>query len=219
MPSAEERKKRFLELKEQSGGSVAGIVAKENTKPLQLFFKDNGDITCITKEDDAFATAKSSAWQSWNFPNKDIAEVLANGYNKYHVTQDDQGSYHIALRPIIIPTFRVDNSFITEITTGNNDAEIECTITKNSLILKASDAVKEYYKDTFPISATRNGVRVLKFFITEVNDPHVVFYYKTVLLGELLVNDQLEFPLVHDFRQHSLYTRKLFDTYLRTDHG
>jgi len=217
MSSAEERKKRFLEAKKQAGGKVDELIVQEKARPYKLFFKDSGEITCITKEVDSLTAEKLSTWKSWDFPSEKILEVLEHGYNKFRVVADDHGGYHIELRPISVPEFAVDDNFVSEITAQDEDADIVCEITKTYLRISISDEIKQEYKDVFPISATRKGIRVLKFFITEPHDPHIVYYYKTVLLGELLVNDVLELELGHDFRNYSLFTKKLFDTYKRID--
>ena len=74
---------------------------------------------------------------------------------------------------------------------------------------------QEVYKDVYPISATVNGQRLLKFFLTAEHDPHVMFHYEIISLAELITEKKVVRQLPGDLRHCSVYTVKLFDKYQR----
>jgi hypothetical protein len=76
--------------------------------------------------------------------------------------------------------------------------------------------MKKEYADVFPISATRNGFRILRFYITRLQDPHIMYEYKSVSLADLLTSECVFRELGDNLEHCSIYTNKIFDKYVRT---
>lgn len=215
--AASERRKRFLESKKQSGGSAETLIERQKKLPWRLYFDDTGTIQCFTNQSD-FQPNKE--WLTYDFTQEQLEILKEKDHRKYMVVIDPKvdNLYHIQLRPledIYVPT---SDDFLMEVESGRADAEYQilCQIKNNSLIVSMHDDIKKEYADVYPISATRNGARILRFYITEPQDPHVMYEYKTVSLADLLTNESVARKLGDDLAHCSIYTNKIFDKYLRT---
>jgi hypothetical protein len=71
------------------------------------------------------------------------------------------------------------------------------------------------YKDIDLANATINGQKVLKFYFTAPNDPHVMIHSEYVSLIKLINLGKVMIDLYEDLTGCSIYTVKAFNSYSR----
>lgn len=214
--AAAERRRKFLEAKEQSGGSAEQLIESQKNLPWTLYFDSAGNIQCFTNQPEF---VPNSDWLTHDFTQDQLEILKDKDHRKYMVVIDPkvENLYHIQLRPlddVYIPSSR---DFLTEVeySDADSDYEIRCKIKDKQLIVSLHTDIKAEYADIYPISATRNGARILRFYVTEPHDPHVMYEYKTVSLADLLTHESVVRELGDDLEHCSLYTNKIFDKYQR----
>ncbi len=209
------RKKAFLEAKKEAGGAEK---LASQAKQYKLYFDKDGNITCFT----ASEVVVNPEWETYDF-SQDQLKILVGKektINKYRVKKDPNvdNLYSIELRPIENHVIDANADFLYNVEPSDSKIwDIKVKLTEKHIRVFLSDSVKEEYADVYPISATRNGVRLCKFYITAKDDPHVLFYYTTISLAELLTDEYAQRQLPSDLRSCSVFTVKLFDTYVRND--
>ena len=213
--AAEARRKRFMKSKDQSGGSAEQLMKNLKSRPWRLFFDDDGIIQCFTQD----PTIEPNAdWKTHDFSQDQLEILIDNDIRKYHVVNDQKvdNVYSIELKPLQSVKLPDVDDFLSEVTDEHSkDYEVKCSIVKDQLTVTLSDAVKEDYSDVYPVSATRNGYRILRFYITRQHDPHVMYEYKHVSISDLLINESVTMKLGMNLEHCSIYTNKIFDKYLR----
>lgn len=214
--AAEARRKRFIESKNQSGGSADQLMDTLENRPWRVFFDDEGIIQCFTQDGSIDARPD---WNTFDFAQDQLDILKKKDIRKYHVIPDPkvENIFSIELRPLQSVKLPSTSDFLYEVTEDlDSDYEIKCSIKKDKLMVCISDATKQEYADVYPVSATRNGYRILRFYITKPQDPHVMYEYKHVSLSDLLIQDEIYLQLGMDLEHCSIYTNKIFDKYLRT---
>lgn len=213
--AAEARRQRFLEGKKESGGSAEKLMEKLESRPWRLYFDDSGVIQCFTQDPDI---KPNNDWKTHNFSQDQLGILKNKDIRKYHVVVDPkiENVYSIELKPLETVKLPTVDDFLYEVTAGDqSQAEIICSIQKDSLILRIGDDAKAEYADIYPVSATRNGYRILRFYITKAQDPHIMYEYKNVGLADLLIETEVKIQLGMDLEHCSIYTNKIFDKYVR----
>lgn len=207
-----ERKKRFLEAREKAGGA-AQLQEQEMNKPYKLYFDSAGEIVCFTKED----VEPHEDWLTHDFAQEQLSILLENGTNNYHVVKDPlvDNLYSIELK-----TYAFTESFVEDylLEVGDNDvddSDIFCEVTKDHLKIWFSEKTKKLYEGIDPFSATMKGKRILPFYVTAKNDPYNLFQKHFVSISELIENDVVTLTNNGDFRNFSVYTRRIFVKYTR----
>lgn len=213
--AAEARRKRFLEAKKASGGNAEDLIECQKKRPWRLFFDADGTIHCFTQEENFTPSAN---WLTHDFQQDQLEILIDKDLRKYMVCADPKvdNLYSIQLRPLEDVYLPSSKDFLTEVTAEHQkDYEISCEIRGKDLIVTMSDAVKKEYENIYPVSATRNGARILRFYITEPQDPHVMYEYKSISLADLITSKEIIRELGADLSEHSIYTNRVFDRYMR----
>lgn len=213
--SAEERKKRFLENKQGAGGAQA-LIDNQKNKPYRVYFNDAGDIMCFTRDENQEI---SEEWHTHDFTQDQLQILKEKDLTRFRVKKDEKvdNLFSIELRPLETVYVSADEDFLYEIKPSDDKKyDIAVSVTEEHLVISLHKNVKKSYKGVYPISATVKGSRLLKFYVTAKNDPHEMYHYSVVSLADLLSNDQVKVDLDDDLREYSVFTNKLFDTYIRT---
>ena len=214
--AALERKKRFLAEKEKAGG-IDNLVQNHKEKPWVIYFTKAGEIVCFTQNN----VEVKDDWETYDF-SQDQLKILIDNMDdlfKYRINVDPtvDNLYSIQLKEINTIYTESEKDFLSEIEYGKSTSfEIKVAVNSAELVITLSNKSKEVYKDVYPISATVNGQRLLKFFLTAEHDPHVMFHYEIISLAELITEKKVVRQLPGDLRHCSVYTVKLFDKYQRT---
>ena len=209
------RRQAFVKAKEEAGG-IDTLV--NQTKNYKLYFDKEGNIVCFTSSD----VEVKPDWLTHDF-TQDQLKILIDKektINKYRVKKDPNvdNLYSIELRPIENNVIDANADFLYNVEFSDSKLwDIKVKLTEKHIRVFMNPTVKEEYADVYPISATRNGVRLCKFYITAKDDPHVLFYYTTISLAELLTDEYAQRQLPSDLRSCSVFTVKLFDNYVRND--
>lgn len=208
------RKKRFQEAKAEAGGAE-NLVESIKNRPWRVYFTADGEIVSFTNSE---SVEPQEDWLTYNFTREQVSPLHDADLRKFHIVQDPKTDkvYTIQLKPIETSFVSSDHDFLYEVDYGKTTKfDVKCSITKKHLTVSVSKAVKESYSDVYPISATVNGQRLLKFSITAEKDPHFVYHQEIVAIADLLINDSVKRELPMDLTHCSIYTNKLFDTYVR----
>lgn len=214
--SALDRKKRFLAEKEKAG-SVKDLIEKQKVKDWTIYFNDFGDIVCLTQND---VDVKDN-WKTYDFSQEQLKILVDNKDDlaKYCINIDPSvdNLYSIQLKEITSIYTESEKEFLNEIEYGRSTSfDIKVAVNSEDLVVTMSNKTKEPYKNVYPISATIQGQRLLKFFLTAEHDPHVMFHYEIISLAELITEKKVVREMPADLRRCSVYTVKLFDKYQRT---
>jgi len=212
------RKKRFLAEKEKAGGAEK-LMESNQERDWHLWFDKNGEIVCFTQQQDV---VPNKDWLSHDFSQDQLKILVDNqiDLNKYWIKVDPHvdNLYSIEVKSIENVFLNSEKDFLDEIAYSKSALfDIKVSITNTpELVVEMNKKAKEPYKDVYPISATIKGQRLLKFFITAENDPHVLFHYEVISLAELITETKVKRKLPLDLRHCSIYTIKLFDKYQRS---
>jgi len=214
--SALDRKKRFLAEKEKAG-SAKDLIEKQKVKDWTIYFNDFGDIVCLTQND---VDVKDN-WKTYDFSQEQLKILVDNKDDlaKYCINIDPSvdNLYSIQLKEITSIYTESEKEFLNEIEYGRSTSfDIKVAVNSEDLVVTMSNKTKEPYKNVYPISATIQGQRLLKFFLTAEHDPHVMFHYEIISLAELITEKKVVREMPADLRRCSVYTVKLFDKYQRT---
>ena len=209
---AEERRLRFLASKESAGGSFAALMKYELSKKPRVYFLSDGTIVSITKDE----LDCDPAWQWYEFTNEQVQILEGKNWNLFYVKEDPlvDNLYSIESRPLESSIISAENNSLTLIE-NSNDYECSCKLTKTKFIVEIADSVVEKYKHIDPTVATVNGHKILKFYFTATNDPHIMLHSEYVLLRQLLSNKSISINIKNIPLECSIYTVKAFEKYSR----
>lgn len=209
---AEERRLRFQAAKEAAGG-LAGLIRQELAKQPKVYFLSDGTIVSVSKED----MPLKEGWQVKEFSNEQVEILENNNWNLFYVKTDPlvDNLYSIESRPLESVVVSTENNSLLLIDTSSADYECMCKLTKTVFTVTLSKSTIEKYSSIDPISATVNGQKVLKFYFTALNNPHIMIHSEYISLKRLLENT-VTINTATDLTQTSIYTVKAFDKYVRT---
>ncbi len=209
---AEERRLRFLASKESAGGSFAALMKQELSKKPKVYFLNDGTIVSITKEE----IEANPEWQFREFDDNQLQILEGKNWNLFFVKKDllVDNLYSIESRPLESTIVSAENNSLMLID-HNDDFDCKCTLTKNQFIIELNDNILQKYKDIDPFTATANGHKILKFYFTAKNDPHIMLHSEYVLLRQLLTNKLLTIKIKDIPLECSIYTVKAFEKYSR----
>jgi hypothetical protein len=209
---AEERRLRFQAAKEAAGG-LAGLIRQELAKQPKVYFLSDGTIVSVSKED----MPLKEGWQVKEFSNEQVEILENNNWNLFYVKTDPlvDNLYSIESRPLESVVVSAENNSLLLIDTSSADYECMCNLTKTVFTVTLSKSTIEKYSSIDPISATVNGQKVLKFYFTAPNNPHIMIHSEYISLKRLLENT-VTINTASDLTQTSIYTVKAFDKYVRT---
>jgi hypothetical protein len=209
---AEERRLRFQAAKDAAGG-LAGLIKQELAKQPKVYFLADGTIVSVSKED----MDLKEGWQVKEFSNDQVEILENNNWNLFYVKTDPlvDNLYSIESRPLESVVVSAENNSLLLIDTSSADYECMCNLTKTVFTVTLSKSTIEKYSSIDPISATVNGQKVLKFYFTASNNPHIMIHSEYISLKRLLENT-VTINTASDLTQTSIYTVKAFDKYVRT---
>lgn len=209
---AEERRLRFLASKESAGGSFAALMKQELSKKPKVYFLNDGTIVSITKEE----IEANSEWQCREFDDNQLQILEGKNWNLFYVKKDllTDNLYSIESRPLESTVVSAENNSLMLIE-RNSEYDCKCTLTTKNFTVELSDNTIDTYKDIDPSSATVNGNKILKFYFTAKNDPHIMLHSEYISLRQLLINKTITIQIKSIPLECSIYTVKAFNKYSR----
>ena len=209
---AEERRLRFQAAKEAAGG-LAGLIKQELAKTPKVYFLSDGTIVSVSKED----MPLKEGWQVKEFSTEQVEILENNNWNLFYVKTDPlvDNLYSIESRPLESVVVSAENNSLLLIDNSSTNYDCMCNLTKTTFTVTLSKSTIENYSSIDPLSATVNGQKVLKFYFTAPNNPHIMIHSEYISLKRLLENT-VTINTTTDLTQTSIYTVKAFDKYVRT---
>ena len=209
---AEERRLRFQAAKEAAGG-LAGLIKQELSKKPKVYFLDDGTIVSLSKED----IDLEEGWQVREFDNEQVSILENNNWSLFYVKKDPlvDNLYSIESRPLESAVVSAENNSLLLIELGSKNYDCMCKLTSTDFTVSLSKKMLEKYADIDSTTATVNGQKVLKFYFTAPNDPHIMIHSEYISLKALL-EKPVTIKTTTDLTQTSIYTVKAFDKYVRT---
>jgi hypothetical protein len=209
---AEERRLRFQAAKEAAGG-LAGLIRQELAKQPKVYFLSDGTIVSVSKED----MPLKEGWQVKEFSNEQVEILENNNWNLFYVKTDPlvDNLYSIESRPLESVVVSAENNSLLLIDNSSTNYDCMCNLTETAFTVTLSKSTIEKYSSIDPLSATVNGQKVLKFYFTAPNNPHIMIHSEYISLNRLLEN-AVTINTTIDLTQTSIYTVKAFDKYVRT---
>ena len=209
---AEERRLRFQAAKEAAGG-LAGLIKQELSKVPKVYFLSDGTIVSISKED----MPLKEGWQVKEFSNEQVEILENNNWNLFYVKTDPlvDNLYSIESRPLESVVISAENNSLLLIDDNSPDYDCMCNLSNTTFTVALSKSTIEKYANIDPSAATANGQKVLKFYFTAPNNPHIMIHSEYISLKRLLENTVI-ITTTTDLTQTSIYTVKAFDKYVRT---
>lgn len=210
-PEALARKKRFLEEKGDAG-SFEALVERNEHREWYLYFDERGDIMSLSKET---PDKVNSLWQTYAFDQHELAMLAEKDLNQFWVVTDSKGKSKVQLRPqaTVYATMSADDVTLVEF--GEGTADLYVSVKEEVATIALDSAVKEKYKNTYPIQATVKGKRIFKLFLTDPEQHNIIYDTITVSMVELLTQDVVRKDMIADLRHCQIHTAPLFDKYLR----
>jgi hypothetical protein len=209
---AEERRLRFQSAKE-AAGSFAGLIKQELSKKPKVYFLADGTIVSISKDD----MELKEGWHVKEFSNEQVEILENNNWNLFYVKTDPlvDNLYSIESRPLESAVVSAENNSLLLIEPSTKDYDCVCKLSSIEFTVSLSKKTLEKYNDIDPATATVNGQKVLKFYFTAPNDPHIMIHSEYISLKALL-EKPVNIKTALDLTQTSIYTVKAFDKYVRT---
>ena len=126
---------------------------------------------------------------------------------QFIIKEDEHGTPLVTFKPIDKPTYDVDKEFLSEIHwTGDVDnpdiwdINIVVQQTKFVVHLKSKKKVKDN----------------IVLYITAPGDPHILYEKLNININDLQQNKTMEFKKDYNLNDFSIYTRKIYDKYVRS---
>lgn len=207
------RKQRFMELKKEHGGNIAGIKEHYDNLDWFLWHEDDGTIVSMSKEDN---DSLSKRFERAQFTNEQIAILKDKNWNLYRIVVDKLNKHvkYIEVRPVEIDKILTDDFFLFQVDANSSRAyDIKLSLASSALTITAHARMLEQYNDINPADAIINGRRILPFYITSKNDPSFMFHMVNVNLEDIIRDKQVVCELPSNFKGCSIFTLKLFEKY------
>lgn len=130
---------------------------------------------------------------------------------------NEEGVYSFVTKVIELEKFKSATKMLSQVRMSDKtEYDIKIVTEKNKLFINVSDKLKNnIIKNVNIDNFSFKGEERIAIHITSLNDPHFLYDSIEVSLKELFQTDQLEFTLDVDTEDKSIYTRKIFDKYIR----
>jgi hypothetical protein len=130
---------------------------------------------------------------------------------------NDEGVFSFVTKVIELEKFKSATKMLSQIKVSNiTEYDIKIVTDKNKLSINVSEKLKKNVTKNVNIdNFSFKGEERIAIHVTSLNDPHFLYDSIEVSLKELFQVDKLEFTLDVDTEDKSIYTRKIFDKYIR----
>jgi len=213
---ANERRKRFLKLKENYE-DVNDLIKEQLERDIIIVFDSDGSILSVSPNDMGHDFSNNNLSKA--IFTKDQVKILeGKNWNDYIVKTDPihNTKHTIAVKPIE-KQFVKTSDFLEKIELSKSRSyDISVKLKDNIFIVKLSNKTKKQFKDIDTKIASIKSIRQFAFYITAENDPHYMLHTERVTLKDLIENTSVERNIPLELTQCDVYTMKIFDKYVRT---
>ena len=133
------------------------------------------------------------------------------------VNPNEEGVYSFVTKVIELEKFKSATKMLSQVKLSDADEyDIKISTNKNKISINVSEKLKTNITKNVNIeNFSFKGEERFAIYLTSLNDPHFLYDSIEVSLKDLFKVDQLEYTLDVDTTNKSIYTRKLFDKYIR----
>jgi hypothetical protein len=207
------RKQRFLETKQEHGGSIKDVTKHFEDLDWTLWHEEDGTIVSMSKEPNE---ELSKNYEVATFSNEQIAILRNKNTNMYRIDTDPKNKHvkYIQVRPVEVEKVSTEDFYLYQVDNQSKRVyDIKLSMSKTTLTITAHANIIKEYDDVEISSAIRKGRKIIPFYITTKNDPSFMLHYINLSMEELLENKQVVYDMPEDYRGASVFTLKLFDNY------
>jgi len=207
------RKQRFLETKQEHGGSIKDVTKHFEDLDWTLWHEEDGTIVSMSKEPNEDL---SSNYEVATFSNEQIAILQNKNTNMYRIDTDPKNKHvkYIQVRPVEVEKVSTEDFYLYQVDNQSKRVyDIKLSMSKTTLTITAHANIIKEYDDVEISNAIRKGRKIIPFYITTKNDPSFMLHYINLSMEELLENKQVVYDMPEDYRGASVFTLKLFDNY------
>ena len=213
---ANERRKRFLKLKENYE-DVNDLIKEKLERDIIIVFDSDGSILSASPNDMGHDFANNNLSKAI-FTKEQVKILEGKNWNDYIVKTDPihTTKHTIAVKPIE-KQFVKTSDFLEKIELSKSRSyDVSVILKDNTFIVKLSNKTKKQFKDIDTKIASIKSIRQFAFYITAENDPHYMLHTERVTLKDLIENVSIERKIPLELAQCDVYTMKIFDKYVRT---
>jgi len=133
------------------------------------------------------------------------------------VNPNEEGVYSFVTKVIELEKFKSATKMLSQIRKSDKtDYDIQIKTDKKKLTVTVNEKLKNNITKNVNIdNFSFKGEQRMALYITTQDDPHFLFDSIELSLSDLFKKESLEFNLTHDSTDKSIYTRKIFDKYIR----
>ena len=207
------RKQRFLEAKEELGGTIQDVTKHYEKLDWTIWFEEDGTIVSMSKEPNEDLSEK---FEFATFTNDQAKILVDKNWNMYRIVTDKKNTHvkYIQVKPVEIDRIATEDFYLNQVDNQNKRVyDLKLSMSKTTLTISAHANIIKEYEDIEISSAIRKGRKIIPFYITTKNDPSFMLYYINLSLEELLENKQVVYDMPEDYTGASVFTLKLFDNY------
>ena len=207
------RKQRFLEAKEELGGTIQDVTNHYEKLDWTIWFEEDGTIVSMSKEPNEDLSEK---FEFATFTNDQAKILVDKNWNMYRIVTDKKNTHvkYIQVKPVEIDRVATEDFYLYQVDNQNKRVyDLKLSMSKTTLTISAHANIIKEYEDIEISSAIRKGRKIIPFYITTKNDPSFMLHYVNLSLEELLENKQVVYDMPEDYTGASVFTLKLFDNY------
>lgn len=164
--------------------------------PNVLYFGSEGQITFAGKNGEI---EPSPNWQTYEFDQRDIQDVINNPLGAYYVEQ---------MGDVYVIRAKLNEAYQQDVDTAtmhliNISERNTINISTKMLKKKIKITVNKVNNSAYLARTRRKSIPI---YVTSKNDPHYLYHSTTVLVKDLLEKGVLELPLPEIEDEYSVYT-------------
>tara|TARA_B100002019_G_C21237175_1_gene583415 strand:+ start:927 stop:1544 length:618 start_codon:yes stop_codon:yes gene_type:complete len=133
------------------------------------------------------------------------------------VNPNEEGVYSFVTKVIELEKFKSATKMLSQVrVSDNDDYDIKITTKKKNVTIEISEKLRtNITKNVNVDNFSFKGEERFAIYLTSYNDPHFLYDSIEISLKDLFKVEQLKFTVDSDTTGKSIYTRKLFDKYIR----
>jgi len=179
-------------------------VQQNQSKITFIVYDDEGEIYYKghTKPED-MRKYKSKKLVEFDSSHLTFMEENGRSMAQFIIEEDEHGTPLVTFRPVDKPTYDVDKEFLSEVLSDDSDDfDIKINVQQTKFIVHLNS--KKKVKDNIVL------------YITSTSDPHILYEKLNIDITDLQKHKVMEYKKDYNLNEFSIYTRKLYDKYVRS---
>ncbi len=133
------------------------------------------------------------------------------------VNPNEEGVYSFVTKVVELEKFKSASKMLSQVRLSeNSEFDVKIQTLKNTITISISDKLRTNITNNIDINNFAfKGENRMAIYLTSLDDPHFLYDSIEISLQDLFKNKELVFEVKTDSTNKSIYTRKLFDKYIR----